>query len=59
VGSGGGTQWGVETVEWRCGMVGSGVPTQRGGERWHGTVGSGDGGVRCDLMESGVRALAR
>jgi hypothetical protein len=43
--------------------VGSGVPTQRGGERRCDAVGSGDGGVRCESMgigeRSAVQALAR
>jgi hypothetical protein len=53
------TRWGVETVERRHGVVGSGVRAQRSGERRRGTVGSGDGGVQHDSMGSGVRALAR
>jgi hypothetical protein len=59
VGSGGATRWGVETVEWRRGTVGSGVRVRCGGERQRGTVGSGDGGVWHELMGSGVWALVR
>jgi hypothetical protein len=63
VGSDRATRWGVETVEQRCGTVGSRVPTRCGGERRCDAVGSGDGGVRRESMgigeRSAVRVLAR